>query len=317
MEKVKSTREIYAYWTFFNSPSWFFTLAPTDIDGPLVTLHFHAVINAGIPVDVVSSLCHEVNFRETIIKVISSMIMAHIPEEYHDEADKQGTNPFRGGLQADYKLPTPQENNENFENRAYQIVAAVNRHTIHCASCHKGEAGKLGCRMGMPQPFVALTDLVELRAKKKEPPPLSHKFSSSKKTSRKRPSTQWEVSAKEEISPKPRRDATTPFLELPLEIKDNRMLYLDLYRKEGTKDNLVVPASLPVAVACHSNQAIYHLAASGQARPVMFYLVKYITKDKTKLTNCLSCIFSAREDVKTYSDSDPASDAADEPSFGR
>jgi hypothetical protein len=36
MERKKSVAELYAYWTFFNSPTWFFTLAPSDIDSRFI-----------------------------------------------------------------------------------------------------------------------------------------------------------------------------------------------------------------------------------------------------------------------------------------
>ena len=99
------------------------------------------------------------------------------------------------------------------------------------------------------------------------------------------------------------------YYEYPLPIPDKRILYLEHKRVPNTQDNINVSASDAIAVATSSNQANYCLYAQGQARPVMFYLVKYLLKPKTDITNCLSALYAADKFVRSHESR--ASDASE------
>jgi len=126
------------------------------------------------------------------------------------------------------------------------------------------------------------------------------------------------------------------FLENPLTTLDTRCIYWDIQRarlnleEAGAQDpqlqetleslnrlsdanvkrivqmalplrNLAVVETSPIACALLAcNTAAYLLGGLEQAKGILFYLVKYLTKDQTALTNSLAVIKYAAEKIGKY-----------------
>ena len=86
----------------------------------------------------------------------------------------------------------------------------------------------------------------------------------------------------------------------PLDIDHNDQCEYDPDSDPSGPNNNVVAYSPALTSALACNTATYTLGNTAQAKATCFYLVKYITKDATALTNSLSCLMEAKQCIEQY-----------------
>jgi hypothetical protein len=102
----------------------------------------------------------------------------------------------------------------------------------------------------------------------------------------------------------------------PLHEKDNRIIVWEIYRPSIPMNDTDIPEGdviLPNDIvlnqnvvafneimtgALTSNQAIFFLGSAEQSRSILFYLLKYMSKDATALSNTISVIYEAKKMIE-------------------
>jgi hypothetical protein len=86
-------------------------------------------------------------------------------------------------------------------------------------------------------------------------------------------------------------------------IEDTQMMHdclKSIAKKLPCRNSNIVMFNPALTSLTGSNTAAYFLGMLEQARGAMFYLVKYLTKDKTELAACLVTLLDARKHISNY-----------------
>lgn len=90
------------------------------------------------------------------------------------------------------------------------------------------------------------------------------------------------------------------YVQLEYVAKTNPPLFEIIVKLVGRFNTAVVETSEVALATCACNTACYFLGSSRQARCALFYLVKYLTKDRTSLSNMLTSICDAKVKMTNY-----------------
>jgi hypothetical protein len=264
--------------------------AVTEVQGR-GSLHFHAIIWAGIPCQTFSIVAEDEELSKIASKAIDATVCASLPRKYHDEADCTGVARRRarmGGrfsatdaLKPVYQAPVEgcPGNLDNFLDHARHIAASAQIHWKHYKTCQNGKVGLRQCRMAQPQ-----------RLRRAETGPLQIKYTveAAKGPGGKK---QWSFSFFNKIEPAPRRkraEGDIPFRSNPGYLIDNRAIEFELHRPpmtlpgeadENASDNRnkdVVLHSTLMSGLYSSNNNLSALTAANGSKSISFYLCGYL-----------------------------------------
>jgi hypothetical protein len=265
------------------------------------TLHDHMYTWGGLPPYLLQKCAEYDNLVAGIRRVLDSMYTAEISKEGYDASlVRSGNAPSTRFYPSLYECPAPTPDGNwktFFEKRSEEVGTAVQVH-CHTFTCHKGKAGRHGCRMAFPQSIhEASTGPVELV-------PHIPSF------------TIGGVEIKEDkVFPKALPCITPLILKpemqshYPLYHADSRILVWELKRAlVGTdtsyhyhkKNRWVVPYCKGLSAAFGSNTAAYQLGSAEQAKGTLYYTIDYMMKDPTALANIVSLISEARAHTSKY-----------------
>lgn len=285
------------------------------------TLHTHGVVWTKMT----SAILEDVADRPDLVRVLGDAIdqicTASLPIDIHKRTHEQGsaagtqrtsdglrlTRPIESDIDhmniesnnrvvGEKQLPASFHPNSlderSFEQRWQHLAAVLQLHLRHALTCRKGTAGKYGCRMGMPQ------------ARREEPTGPSELHAEINQDTGKMCAAVAipMVSLKKRELP-PTEESAGGLKQLArkgvLPPRDVRCLAWDLHRPLPEDMNIVsFNPTLTAAIA--SNTALYLLGSSTQAKAVLFYLLKYMTKDSTAITNSLSAVHEARRHIQAF-----------------
>jgi len=278
------------------------------------SLHVHFILIGGVNPETMQAAVNNPELLDIVCIKLDSMVKAEIPDSYHnptptDSTENQSGKPdFRPALTLS---PLPNIDPDSFWDRVYRTATAVQCHK-HTSTCHKGKSGKYCCRMAMPQGcWNQRTGPVQLV--------YSEILSAldPTKTLCKIPRALKSIETNNTASPAaaeplPPPDKRTIIYELRRRSSDDAPLhsiihstsptdspYVEETNPDGPNSNVVAYSpALTAALAC--NTATYPLGNTVQAKSTCFYLIKYITKDATALTNTLSCLLEAKQTTAHY-----------------
>jgi hypothetical protein len=256
------------------------------------SLHIHIAVWSSIPASFLQKVSHIDELAQAIAKVWNSICAAQIPTDVHlDGLERriEGGHAVRFGLDSS-PVPKDPVSKEAYEERVSQVIDAVNNHHCHNSTCHKGKVGKIKCRLCMPRTLKSETGPVQLAI-------IERKVLVS------------------DVTDPPEVDLVEgePFLP-----EDHRMIYWELQRPdirgqipadlleskpkkmlEPSNGNIVeYSPALSAALGC--NTCVSPLGDLVLAKSVIFYMIKYMTKDPIALANTLSCIVSAAKHIALY-----------------
>jgi hypothetical protein len=127
------------------------------------SLHFHAIIWAGIPCQTFSVIAESAELTAIAAQAIDAAVCASLEPKYHDEADNTGVARRRarmGGqvaateaLRPVFKFPVTgcPGTLDDFLVHAHSVAASCQVHYKHYKTCQSGKVGKRQCRMAQPQ----------------------------------------------------------------------------------------------------------------------------------------------------------------------
>jgi hypothetical protein len=273
------------------------------------TLHTHGAIWSDLPPSLLEDIAEYPHLVAIVGDAIDEICCASLPTSVHDADDARSQQRLSAKRSSLLMSPPPNYesltdideqlraiigwipatvpsfstdatslDSDSYTSRWHTTAAAVQRHTKHMATCRKGNSGKYGCRMSMPQAIhPEPTGPVELNVTYDE-------------------QGRWHVTAADTISSKVVH-IETPLHALPT--PDSRVLSWDIHRPTIQDTNVVTfNRALTAALGC--NTALYALGNAMQCKQSLFYLLKYMTKDCTAITNGLSAMHEAQRHVKEY-----------------
>jgi hypothetical protein len=306
----------------------------TEVQGRMA-LHGHASIWAGIPPDIVQVMLQWNEGLVKIQKVMKSYIQCHIPPVYHlKRAAMYATPPAERKEKNLYETNKPiyhdlQE--QLIYNTIYNVINTTANVHEHTETCEKAPHGVDGCRLAYRQEAVNDVDVkvIEIVSVTKSEiktddyvnikDPNIAPISFQERNMEEQP---LPISSKRCFVCMPPR----PFIPLQQYHTDNLEdlikqgdftgvqieQWLNIIKDLNDKDRAFVEHVLttrneavvnfsPTATQCLCcNTAAYLLGGMEQAKAILFYLIKYITKDSTKVTLCLNIIRDARKKIKKY-----------------
>ena len=235
------------------------------------SLHLHGLAWTDLTPRMLSSVAGTDKEGE-IAKTVDSMVRTEMDYRFSKPESK-----FRGALQ---KCPFPDDS--DFPRYVNDICDCVQRHETHAPGCWSH--GNI-CRFAMPSPLCESTGAYELK----------------------------EVSVvgsalKTEVNACPPEEILERCLDdlYGYEMPDRRPI-LWITKRADNKDARVVGYNDVLSAASGSNIAIVILGAVSQAVAVMYYLIKYLTKNSVPLANSLVCMKEALAIKKKYEEKDATS----------
>ena len=250
--------------------------------------------------------------------IIDSYVSSTIPQVFHDagKARKQHPHPAQRAAPrhalTPCPLPTPGPVTESYKVtdpnwiRTMEIIESCQKHETHVLSCRKGIIGRVHCRFCCPrgrhEPPTGPVEIepvyvqvsrtkcvVEARLRGDgtvTTPPYCNQHLSinhAATTSRTGNSTACVSSTT--------RDLVGP--------RDDRLIAWELHR--STSEDMQVIEYSPTLSACvASNATVSILGDSLQAKSIIYYMLKYMTKDSTSLNNVLPLILEAQQTMDAY-----------------
>ena len=291
------------------------------------------MIWSGLSPDLVQACIPVPDMLGQVKAVLGSYVRAEIPAVYHLKAMAQlATHPTDRVL-----------DNRNMDNSAQRddhlIASLINGCAIHQHQdcCHKLPHGKCSCRLGFKKELtdnnggIKVVELfktednqlegqeceecdigpteVQRRKLSQQPLPLTSKRMFAVNPARPRiDKDHYSLENLEKLIAEGNGQFTEEQVKEWIDIVEG----LEPYDKKillevlQTRNAAVVDFSPTATQALRCNTAAYLLGSLEQSKSIIFYLIKYITKDSTKVTTCLTMIRDARNKINKY-----ASKAAD------
>ena len=291
-----------------------------------LSLHSHMAIWTGLPPQALQKCACDQGLVAEITKVLESQFVAQLPQLSHLRAmSALGTEPAKRKLSDPIRMayeeaPPPRcpDTKAAFDAHWQEVVnrACVHQHT---STCEKGHYGKIGCRLCFPRECQNNTGPIQLIC-----------------TNRDKANFAFEPTIV--ISPEPAQDRRRDFRDHPLPPLDSRCIVWELARPFHNMPKLpvcgpltesevlwqhiqsipdeevrkvltavtlgrneaVVETSPACCAALSCNIAAYFLGGMEQAKGVLFYLLKYLTKDQVALTHSLALIKAAMQKIDEY-----------------
>jgi hypothetical protein len=268
------------------------------------TLHTHGAVWSDLPPALLEAVAEFPDAVKVIGDAIDQVCQAHLPQLVHAEKRMRRaanqpaehasmslsvTPSFDRGVLEPCSFSTEfLDQSTSYADRSLSVAATVQVHDKHVATCRKGNAGKYGCRMAMPQAVrVEPTGPVQLSAAYDENGKMTVSGTS-------------EISSRaEHIQQSYVRGAFAGSAQDVLPPRDTRHLVWELYRPLP-EDGDVVAFNRALTSALGCNTAVYILGSLQQSQSTAQYMLKYMTKDSTAITNCLSAVHEARRHVVEY-----------------
>ncbi|EPZ36432.1 DNA helicase PIF1, ATP-dependent domain-containing protein [Rozella allomycis CSF55] len=281
------------------------------------SLHAHCAVWGGLPPAFLQKIAAYPDIVNKVSLALDSMFSASLPEDIHIEgALRRALNipPTRFA----YTKPThfcnrhgdiiPEEL-ESFKSRFFKLQDTLNCHA-HSATCRKGTIGMTQCRLARPQPLNENTGPVMIQPQGSDriiTVPVSEQDCNVnyddlfKSTNDIRPIA-WEL--KRPILKGSFRDylhLISPDIANRLnEISENKYTIIDNDFK--SRNGYIVETNDVLASVLNCNTEACPLGAEEQAKTILFYLLKYLTKDSVELGSTLTVI----RDALLYVNSNPS-----------
>ena len=244
------------------------------------SLHTHGLAWTNVSCEMLSKLAGTAD-EEKISKFIDAFVQTELKHLLEGETKDQ----LRGGLQ---KCPLPDPKSCMYENFVADAAWTCQQHDKHPDGCFRQTGGV--CRYAMPQPLCPKTGAYTVFEKK---------------TSREADGAvtfETTTHARKGIDPPTHNKPSTWMYEE----KDERPIAWMTARRD-VKDGIVSGYNDVLAGATGSNQCIVPLGGEAQATGIMFYLVKYLTKNSMPLSASLVCLKEAilrqKEDMQRQTSS--------------
>ena len=263
------------------------------------SLHFHQAMWSGLTPELLQAVATNLEalsgLRQTAANVLDSMASAKLEQARHDgrAEDKQARVERLNGATGPWCvrkfLRSCDPSIEGFKDAVQTEVANITNYHTHSATCRKDKKGTYGgthCRMAKPHPIS------------------EHLGGETGPIAVHRDETCGEQEGPVDVISSPIRSAPPESLRVtfedfqhnPLPEIDPRTVLWELGRlgKNGDGcDELVVPYNDAFSAVGACNTCIVPLGCAEQAKAVCFYLLKYLTKDPTKLEATQVLVFQA------------------------
>ena len=138
----------------------------TEVQGRKA-LHGHILLWTLLGPDIIQAGAAFPAIVKALTEVLDTMIVSSLPAVVHAESMLRAMTPacsrsFQArATTAEPIIPSTLPLMKMFESRVYKVISNNGLHT-HADTCAKGKSGKEGCRMGMPQPGFAKSQIVQL-----------------------------------------------------------------------------------------------------------------------------------------------------------
>jgi len=237
---------------------------------------------------------------EMVRKVWDSQMSAELPLKIHQDGRKRREN---NELSERYALsmgPIPEnpDSKKLFDDYVHKVIESVNNHSKHNTICHKPPVGKIKCRLCMPRNLKLLTGPTQIKR-------CGETFE-----------IVQEIEPPQTLNLKPKE---------PFPKSDDRIIIWELKREKidanhsEQTDKEIATGTLPISngniteyspaltSSLGSNTCVSPLGDLIQSKAIIFYMLKYMTKDSTALTQSLSCIIAAGKHIQKHKSTAPDS----------
>jgi hypothetical protein len=267
--------------------------------------HIHYAVWGGIPPTLLQRISHIQSLAELAADAFDSIIKCELPLSTHINGLSRKLQIEEAPRLALTIGPIPQDasSSRNFEERVNNIVSCVQDHFKHCLTCHKGNVGKIKCRLCLPRVFKNRTGPLELQVNEDTSIHVSEIISSPMNTS-----VEYNV---KNGSPFPDRDLRLIVWDIQRsEFQDTEKTQLKTEIDKITTDwprNMLHPSigniteySPTLTATLASNTCTSLLGDYTQAMGAIIYMIKYMSKDAAELSHSLSSIVDAFKHIQKY-----------------
>ena len=130
-------------------------------------LHMHLLIWGGLPPSLLQYGGSTERLKRAIVKQINLMLRAYLSPESHVNSMLDELRSFQRPRSVLFPCANPVSHPESFNKDTERIAVSTNFHR-HSQTCHKGNIGKLFCRLGLPRQLLEETG-VEYLVPRRDP----------------------------------------------------------------------------------------------------------------------------------------------------
>src|SRR6185312_13575289 len=251
--------------------------------------------------ELIQSQLYDEDVMRHICSILDDFACCHLSEEVFSRPHEEYTSVRNPTVDADLLVPSP--STRAFVHLYENVARSVNIHQ-HCATCHKGNIGKIKCRMGYPQHCYDTKsgprEIVKGENGKPaallslNPTPLSGGPPSAfgDQITRQR-DLQGRAVMLDLYRPQP---GCVEAKDWPQPYKSDVSTFHQDSETAGPNSN-VVPFNPLLSACIRSNSCVSLLGNSTAATASLWYLLKYMGKDKAALTNGLTLALASLGDI--------------------
>lgn len=276
-----------------------------------LALHSHMAIWGSYPPHLLQKVAAFPELVETLSNALNSMFLAEIPVNAHLNGILNRKENKKSERFAFSSCPNIMNNNDDYNIRLHSLIDTVQIHS-HKPTCHKGKYGKTGCRLSKPSGFIPQTSCVQLI----QPQTKDAKYEVQNEIDH--PKIEETRQRNHQSHPLPNDDKRNIYWEIkrPIQTVESIKSFSNEYinRIENQDQNfqsnilsmlkrrngVIVEVNDVCSQALNCNSAAYILGGQEQAKAVLFYLLKYITKDSVELTSTISVLSEAQKHIEKH-----------------
>jgi len=288
-----------------------------------LSLHSHMAVWGGIPPSVIQQYATDPVIIDAILKCMESMFRNETSLDEHAIGLTRKIKKEPKHRHIYTTCPDPITDNVAYTTRSEGIQQCVAVHQ-HSKTCEKTDVGDFKCRLSKPTACIAHSHIVQLlpdgtiteietlneetcgrmRDRNVHPVPAQDERCIIVELARPLldiPLT-WELAA-EELLQRGETDTNEPWPVFVKAVGENtvdiakRTKFWDSLRK---RNGAIVDYSTCATALLCCNTAAYPLGSSEQCKAILFYLLKYITKDSVALASSAVLIHDALEKITLY-----------------
>ena len=291
-----------------------------------LSLHAHMAVWTVLRPSVIQNCSAYEELATEIAKVFDSQFVAELPVRFHCQAltrlatkpsDRLPQSPVRLTYQLS-PLPNTPDGEKAFLEWVYEVINRVGIHA-HSKTCEKGPHGQICCRLAFLRDFVMKTRPVQLVSEVKADGTSSFKvldsieiLQSSPRNYRESPLPPvdrrcivWELK-RPHINPHEFKGSPGSADEKEFQAFQQFLQSQDaetrniLERVLEERNQATVESSPTISASVAGNTAAYPLGGFEQAKSILFYLIKYMSKDQAPLASSLAVIKYAFDKINLY-----------------